>query len=114
MKNYIQESRMIAPAASAGGLVSGAGVIIGNPFGIASRTVPVGEQVAISTEGFYELPKLAGAVIASGARVSWDDTAKQINVPAVGRFPVGTAIEVAGNGVVTVRVRLDGVSTVAA
>lgn len=39
-------------------------------------TVLVGEQVAISTEGVYELPKLASAVIAAGARVSWDDTAK--------------------------------------
>jgi len=53
-------------------------------------------------------------VIAAGARVSWDDTAKQINVPATGRFPVGTAFEAAGNGVATVRVRLDGVSTAAA
>jgi predicted RecA/RadA family phage recombinase len=92
----------------------GAGVIIGNPFGVASRTVLVGEQVTISTEGIYELPKLASAVIAAGARVSLDDTAKQITVPAVGRFPVGTANEAAGNGVVTVRVRLDGVSIAAA
>ena len=81
MKNYIQESRMITLAAPAGGLTSGAGVIIGNLFGIASRTALVGERVAISTEGVYELPKLASAVIAAGARVSWDDAAKQINVP---------------------------------
>jgi predicted RecA/RadA family phage recombinase len=114
MTNYIQESRMITLAAPAGRLVSGAGVIIGNLFGIASRTVLVGEQVAISTEGVYELPKLASAVIAAGVRVWWDDTAKQINVPAVGRFPVGTAIEAAGNGIAIVRVRLDGVSTAAA
>jgi predicted RecA/RadA family phage recombinase len=105
MKNYIQESRMITLAAPAGGLTSGAGVIIGNLFGIGSRTALVGERVAISTEGVYELPKLASAVIAAGARVSWDDAAKQINVPAVGRFPVGTAIEAAGNDVARVRGR---------
>ena len=89
MKNYIQESRMITVAAPSGGLAASAGVVIGNLFGIAASTVLVGEQVAISTEGVYELPKLASAVIAAGARVSWDDTAKQINVPATGRFPVG-------------------------
>jgi predicted RecA/RadA family phage recombinase len=76
--------------------------------------VLVGEQVAISTEGVYELPKLASAVIAAGACMFWDDTARQISALAVGCFPVGTAIEVAGNGVATVRVRLDGVSTAAA
>lgn len=39
---------------------------------------------------------------------SWDDTAKQVNAPGTGRYPIGTAIEAAGNGVTTVRVRLDG------
>lgn len=89
-------------------------MVIGNLFGIAASTVLVGEQVAISTEGVYELPKLASAVIAAGARVSWDDTAKQINVPGTGRFPVGAAIEAAGNGATTARVRLDGIGTAAA
>ena len=43
MKNYIRESCMITLTAPAGGLASGAGVIIGNLFGIASHTVLVGE-----------------------------------------------------------------------
>lgn len=34
---------------------AGAGVVIGNLFGIAASTVLVGEQVAISTKGVYEL-----------------------------------------------------------
>lgn len=114
MKNYIRESRMITVAAPSGGLSAVAGVVIGNLFGIAASNVLVGEQVAISTEGVYELPRLANAVIAAGARVCRDDTAKQINVPATGCYPVGIAIEAAGNSVATVRVRLDGVSTAAA
>lgn len=43
-----------------------------------------------------------------------DDTAKQVNVPGTGRYPIGTAIEAAGNGATLVRVRLDGVATSAA
>ena len=46
-----------------------------------------------------------------GARVAWDDTAKEVTTPAAGRFPIGVAVEAAGNGVTSVAVRLDGVAT---
>ena len=45
--------------------------------------------------------------------MAWDNTAKNINVPGTGRFPVGVATEAAGNGITSVAVRLDGVGTVA-
>lgn len=114
MKNYIQEGRMITVAAPAGGVASGDGVVIGALFGIASKTAAEGETVTIATTGVFDLPKLASAVIAAGDKISWDDTAKQVNVPGPGRFPIGIAIEAAGNGVTTARVRLDGVATAAA
>jgi predicted RecA/RadA family phage recombinase len=53
-------------------------------------------------------------VIAAGDAVAWDDTAKRVNAPATGRYPIGIAIEAAGNGVAIVRVRLDGIATRAA
>ncbi len=62
----------------------------------------------------FDLPKLASAVIAAGDRVAWDDAAKEVNALATARYPIGTAIEAAGNGVTIVRVRLDGVATAAA
>ena len=46
--------------------------------------------------------------------MAWDNTAKNINVPGAGRYPVGIAAEAAGNGITSVAVRLDGVGTVAA
>jgi len=46
--------------------------------------------------------------------VAWDNTAKHINVPSMGRFPVGVATVAAANGTTSVAVRLDGVETVAA
>jgi predicted RecA/RadA family phage recombinase len=114
MKNYIQEGRMITVAAPAGGVTSGDGVVIGALFGVASKTAAAGETVTIATKGVFELPKLASAVIAAGAKVSWDDSAKQVNAPGTGRYPIGTAIEAAGNGATVVRVRLDGIATAAA
>lgn len=56
----------------------------------------------------------SAAVLAVGARVAWDNTAKEVTTPAPGRFAIGVAVEAAGNGVISVAVRLDGVATAAA
>lgn len=76
--------------------------------------VALHDPVELATTGVYQLPKATAAVLAVGARVAWDNTAKNINVPGTGRFPVGVATEAAGNGITSVAVRLDGVGTVAA
>jgi predicted RecA/RadA family phage recombinase len=114
MKNFIQRGDMITVTAPMGGVTSGQGVLVGNLFGVAATTVAEGESVEIATVGVYELPKLVSAVIAAGDKVSWDDTAKQVNLPGSGRYRIGIAIEAAGNGVESVRVRLDRVATEAA
>ena len=114
MKNYIQKGDIITVPAPAGGIASGEGAIIGNIFGIAAYAAAVGDPVELSTVGIYQLPKATAAVLTVGARVAWDNTAKNINVPGTGRFPVGIATEAAGNGITSVAVRLDGVGTVAA
>jgi predicted RecA/RadA family phage recombinase len=105
---------MVTVTAPTGGLPCGQAVFAGNLFAIAATSVAEGGSAEIATVGVYELPKLASAVIAVGARVAWDNTAKEVNVPATGRYPIGIATVAAGNGVATVRVRLDGVTTAAA
>lgn len=114
MKNFIQPGDMITVTAPADGVTSGQGVVVGNLFGVAAITAVEGESVEIATVGVYELPKLASAVIAAGARIAWDGTAKQVVLPGTGMIPIGIAILAAGNGATTVRVRLDGVATEAA
>ncbi len=114
MKNHIQKGDVITVAAPAGGIASGEGAIIGNIFGVAAFAAAVGEQVELETTGVYQLPKATAAVLTVGARVAWDNTAKNINAPGAGRFLVGIATEAAGNGITSVAVRLDGVGTVAA
>jgi predicted RecA/RadA family phage recombinase len=88
-------------------------MIVGGLFGIAATTASEGSNVEIAT-GVYDLTKAPATVFALGDRVAWDDTAKVIAPPATGLYPVGVAIIAAGNGAVTVRVRLDGVATEAA
>ena len=114
MKNHSQKGDIITVPAPAGGIASGEGALIGNIFGIAAYAAAEGEPVELATTGVYQLPKATAAVLTVGARVAWDNTAKNINVPDAGRFPVGVAREAAGNGITSVAVRLDGVATVAA
>ncbi|MEW5704426.1 MAG: DUF2190 family protein [Pseudomonadota bacterium] len=113
MKNFIQNGDMISVTAPAGGIASGQGIVVGNLFGVAAFTADESEAVEIATVGVYELPKAPAIVIGQGARVAWDASAKQIDLPGTGLYPVGIATEAAGNGITTVRVRLDGVATAA-
>jgi predicted RecA/RadA family phage recombinase len=114
MKNFIQNGHVITVPAPTGGIVSGEGLIVGNIFGIAAYSAAEGDPLELATTGVYKLPKASAAVLAMGARVAWDNTAKQVNTPGAGRFPIGIATEVAGNGITGVTVRLDGVATAAA
>ncbi|AVW93032.1 DUF2190 family protein [Celeribacter baekdonensis] len=114
MKNFIQNGHIIRVTAPVGGITSGTAIIVGNIFGIAAYTSADGDPVELGTTGVYQLPKATTAVLTVGARVAWDNTAKNINLPGTGRFPVGIATEAAGNGITSVAVRLDGVGTVAA
>jgi predicted RecA/RadA family phage recombinase len=114
MKNQIQKGEVITVPAPVGGIASGEGAIIGNIFGIAAYAAAEGDPLELATTGVYQLSKATAAVLTVGARVAWDNTAKNINVLGAGRFPVGVATESAGNGITSVAVRLDGVGTAAA
>jgi hypothetical protein len=52
--------------------------------------------------------------VAVDNRRPWENTAKQVVLPGTGMVPIGIATLAAGNGVATMRVPLDGVSTEAA
>lgn len=114
MQNFIQNGHIIRVKAPAGGIASGEGLIVGNIFGIAAFSSAEGDPVELGTTGVYQLPKASAAVLTVGARVAWDNVARNVNVPGTGRFPIGIATEAAGNGTTSVAVRLDGVATAAA
>ena len=114
MKTYIQNGHAITVPTPTDGIASGDGLIVGNIFGIAAYSAAEGDPLELSITGVYKLPKATAAVLAVGARLAWDNTAKQVNTPGAGRFPIGIAAEAAGNGITTVAVRLDGIATAAA
>ena len=114
MKNYLQNGHIVRVTTPAGGIASGDALIVGSIFGIAAYSSAEGDPVELSTIGVFQLPKASAAVLAVGARVAWDNTAKEVTTPAAGRFPIGVAVEAAGSGVTSVAVRLDGIATAAA
>jgi predicted RecA/RadA family phage recombinase len=114
MKNFIQNGDMITVTAPVGGVASGQGILVGSLFGVAAFAAAEGTEVEIATVGVFDLPKDAATIIALGARVAWDDTAKQVALPGAGLFPVGVAVAAAWNGATSAKVRLDGVGTVGA
>ncbi|RDC67746.1 DUF2190 family protein [Rhodovulum sp. 12E13] len=114
MRNYLQNGHIVRVTTPTGGIASGDALIVGNIFGIAAYSSAEGDPVELSTTGVFQLPKASATALTVGARVAWDSTAKQVNTPAAGRFPIGVAVEAAGSGVTSVAVRLDGVATAAA
>jgi predicted RecA/RadA family phage recombinase len=114
MQNYIQNGHIVRVTAPAGGIASGDPLIVGSIFGVAAYSSAEGDPVELSTTGVFQLPKASTAVLTVGASVAWDSTAGEVTTPAAGRFPIGVAVEAAGNGVTSVAVRLDGVATAAA
>jgi predicted RecA/RadA family phage recombinase len=112
--NFLQQGDIVTVAAPSGGVSSGDLVIVGAIAGVALTDAAATEAVNLQTRGVFSLPKLSTAVITQGAKVSWDIDPGQVVLPGSTHYPLGTAIEAAGNGVATVAVRLDGIATSAA
>ncbi len=113
MRNYLQSGEHIVLPAPAD-VSSGELVIVGNLAGVAAAAAENGALVTLAMEGVYTLPKLTTAVLAAGGAVSWDATAGHCVVPGTGKYPIGLAVEAAGNSATTARVRLNGTATAAA
>src|SRR5690606_32203060 len=90
MKNYLQNGHILRVTTPPGGIASGDPLIVGNIFGIAAYSSAEGDPVELSTTGVFQLPKASATVLTVGARVAWDNTAKEVNTPAAGRFAIGT------------------------
>lgn len=114
MKNYIQKGDAITVAAPTGGVTSGSLTIVGALAGVAVADAAEGDAVTLATVGVYSLPKRLSASFASGAVVSWSVPDAWADVAGSGKYPIGVAIEDAGNGTTEVITRLDGIATAAA
>lgn len=107
MKNYVQPGDRVGVPAPAN-VASGAGVLVGSLFGVANAAALAGEEVQISVEGVFDLPKVGTQAWTVGQLVYWTGTAAT-NVASTNRL-IGVAVAAvgAGAGETIGRVRLNG------
>ncbi len=106
MKNWIQPGdtvTVVAPVA----VNSGDGLLVGALFGVAISTAAINTNMEMITTGVVDLPK-ANLAITQGAKVFWDNTAKNVTTTVGTNTLIGCAIVAAAIGDNTTRVRLNG------
>lgn len=99
---------------SGSSVTAGDVVVVGNVVGVATSDIADGELGSLAMEGVFEVPK-STAAIAVGVLVYWGPTGDPVGGTAgsgaatstAGSLKqMGYAIEAAGSGVATVKVRL--------
>ena len=106
MKNYVAPGDSVTVIAPAN-VLSGAPVLIGSLFGVASGDALSGAEVVINTTGVYDLPKTAAQAWTVGALLYWSGTALTTTV-ATNKL-VGVAVRAELAAATTGRARLHGV-----
>lgn len=106
MRNYVQRGDALTIPAPTGGVSSGDAVLAGALFGVAAANAAEGEDVAVSVEGVFELPKKAADAVTVGAVLYWDATPGELTITATDNTRVGYAAVAAGAGTATVAVKL--------
>ena len=110
MKNYIQPGDTIAATAPAT-VLSGAGVLIGSMFGVASNDAANGTEVLLKTTGVYDLPKQTGQAWTAGQLLYWSGT-HVTNVVSTNKL-IGCAARAELSGATVGRIRLNGIAVTA-
>lgn len=107
MQNYVQPGNVI-PVAAPYDVAAGAGLLVGSIFGIAATDAANGAAVEAQTVGVFDLAKTSAQAWAVGAKIYWDDTAKEATTVSTSNTLIGVAIAAAANPSATGRVRLNG------
>lgn len=97
MKNFVQQGDNLTLPAPYDRL-SGQAALIGSIFGVASVDVLSGVDAAFVTEGVFDLPKAASQAWTIGAKIYWDNTAKNLTTTSSGNTLVGVATKAVGSG----------------
>lgn len=118
-QSFIQHGERLEVTLGSGetAVASGKGYLVGAMFGVvvsltrngqtvfANQASAQGDIAVVALEGVYQLPKASGAVTL-GAKVYWDNTAKNITTTASGNTFVGYAWQAQASGDTTVQVKL--------
>jgi predicted RecA/RadA family phage recombinase len=110
MDTFVQPGHQVSVPAPAN-VTSGQGVLVGSLFGVAGHDALSGADVELALEGVYRMAKATGAAWTVGARLYWDDTAKNLTTTASTNKLVGVATVAAGSADTTGIIRLSSAFT---
>lgn len=97
MKTFIQPGDVVSVTAPAN-VLAGVGVLVGSLFGLAVNAALSGAAVEVATRGVFDVAKAGSQAWTVGARVYWDDTAKNFTTTASTNKLVGVALLAVGSG----------------
>lgn len=110
-QNFIQEGETLTLVAPSGGVVAGAGYVIGSLFAVALTSAAEGVAFSGMTEGVFNMTKNAagsGKAFTAGEAIFWDNGAdKRWDKTAAGFFQCGIAVEAAASAATTVKVAIN-------
>lgn len=110
MKNFVQVGRQV-PVIALASVSAGQGVLIGSLFGVAVHDAASGDPLELALEGVYRMAKATGAAWTVGARLYWDDTAKNVTTTASTNKLIGVALEAADSAATSGVLRLSAAFT---
>lgn len=113
MKNFIQPGEVVSVPAPYN-VAAGAGCLVGSLFGVAVNAALSAAAVEVATKGVFDMAKAASQAWTVGARIYWDDTAKNCTTTASTNKLIGVAMLAVGSGAgeTTGRVLLSGAFTI--
>lgn len=112
MKNFIQPGEVVGVTAPAT-VASGAGVLVGSLFGVATAGAASGAPVEIATRGVFDIAKVSAQAWTEGARIYWiaaDNVATTAAASGANKL-IGVAVLAAADPSPTGRVLLSGAFT---
>lgn len=107
MRNFIQNGKTLTLLAPYD-VASGAGLLVGSIFGVATNTALSGAAVETALEGVFSLAKTSAQAWTVGALIYWDDSGKVCTTVSTDHKLIGVATAIAANPSSTGYVRLNG------
>lgn len=104
--NYIQPGNVIDYTAGAN-IVSGQAVLIGKRLGVALAAIANGATGSVQVTGVFSIAKLSTDVVAAGDLLYWDAGNSRLTTTTTSNTLAGYAVEAAGNGVATVKIKIN-------
>lgn len=108
-RTFVQPGNSLTLTAPSGGVTASVPLLIGALLIVPHNTAAQGEPFEGERVGVHTLPKATSQAWTEGAKLYWDNTAKNITTTASGNTLVGVASAAAGSSDTTGVVLLDGV-----